>query len=121
MEVLRLKVIENVNASTLTEFAINNVKLGSEMQTDEFRSYSQFNQHFKHKTVNHQREYVTADKVSTNGLEGFWALLKRGIQGNFHHISKHYLQKYVDEFCFRYNARYDENVFDDVLVRMLFV
>ena len=85
---VKAKVVESVDAFTLTKFAKEAVVLGSEVQTDEFRSYSRFNELFNHKQVNHSREYVTADKITTNGLEGFWSLLKRGMQGNFHHISK---------------------------------
>ena len=43
--------------------------------------------------------------IHTNTIEGFWALLKRGMFGQFHSVSKRYLQRYVDEFCYRYNLR----------------
>lgn len=47
-------------------------------------------------------------------IESFWATLKRGVYGIYHHISVEYMQNYVDEFCFRYNNR-NENMFDLVL------
>jgi hypothetical protein len=50
--------------------------------------------------------YVDGD-VHTNTIEGFWSLLKRGISGAHHSVSKKYLQTYLDEFCFRYNHRKD--------------
>ena len=43
--------------------------------------------------------------VHTNTVEGFFGLLKRGLTGQFHHVSKGHLGRYIDEFCFRYNAR----------------
>lgn len=64
-------------------------------------------------------EYVTKDGIHTNSVEGFWSLLKRGIKGNFHWLSKKHLSSYVKEFEFRYNNRENELVFGDVLGRML--
>lgn len=48
--------------------------------------------------------------VHTNTIESFWALLKRGMFGQFHSVSKKHLQRYVDEFCYRYNLREVEKV-----------
>ncbi len=114
-------VVDNVKYSTLVDFAKNSVKLGSEIQTDEFKSYKRFGKFFNHKTVNHQREYVSSKNITTNGVEGFWSLLKRGIKGQFHHLSKFYLQKYINEFCYRYNMRFTDEafVFDDVVRKLL--
>ena len=44
-------------------------------------------------------------EIRTNTIEGFWALLKRGMFGQFHNVSRRHLQRYVDEFCYRYNLR----------------
>lgn len=57
-----------------------------------------------HYSVNHNREYVKSD-IHTNTIESFWAILKRGIMGQFHWVSKKHLNAYIDEFCYRYNAR----------------
>jgi transposase-like protein len=57
-----------------------------------------------HSIIRHTDWYVDAD-VHTNTIEGFWALLKRGMFGQFHSVSKKHLQRYVDEFCYRYNLR----------------
>ena len=67
--------------------------------------YKHIRKFWTHKTVNHSLEYVTKDGIHTNSVEGFWALLKRGIKGNFHWLSKKYLESYVTEFEFRYNNR----------------
>jgi len=78
--------------------------IGSVLVTDEYRGYSRVSKILKHYTVNHQFEYANGE-IHTNTIESFWALLKRGIIGQFHKVSAQYLGKYIDEFCFRYNKR----------------
>ena len=50
-------------------------------------------------------EYVNGDQAHTNGIESFWALLKRGYHGTYHHMSEKHLDRYVGEFAGRHNAR----------------
>jgi transposase-like protein len=63
----------------------------------------------KHGMVNHsENEYVRKEdgiKITTNGVEGYFAILKRGVMGTFHHISKKHLHRYLGEFDFRYSGR----------------
>ncbi len=63
----------------------------------------------KHSLVNHKAdEYVRYDEgvcVTTNTVEGYFAILKRGVNGVYHHVSKKHLHRYLAEFDFRYNAR----------------
>ena len=72
----------------------------------------------KHEVVNHQVWYVDGDR-HTNTIEGFWALLKRGIMGQYHKVSVRYLSKYIDEFYYRYNNRDNLDIFDMTIVRCL--
>lgn len=83
--------------------------------TDEFRSYNALKttKHI-HLRVNHQEMFARGD-VHTNNIESFWATLKRGVLGIYHHVSVEYLQDYINEFCFRYNHRGDTGMFDLVL------
>jgi hypothetical protein len=60
--------------------------------------------HFVHETVNHLDEYVRGE-VHTNGIENFWALLKRGLKGTHVAVEPFHLERYVDEQVFRYNNR----------------
>jgi len=72
--------------------------------TDEHPNYGGLDRHYPHKTVNHSREYVSGD-VSINGIENFWALLKRAIKGTQVHVAPEHLQRYVKERTFAYNNR----------------
>src|SRR2546421_9723751 len=76
--------------------------------TDEFGAYPKAVAGFTggHKTVRHSTgEYVNADGSNTNTAESYFALLKRGIYGAFHHVSKKHLHRYCSEFDFRWNGR----------------
>jgi transposase len=67
--------------------------------------------------VNHSAyEYVRGD-ARTNAIEGYWAMLKRGINGTYIHVSKRHLQKYLSEFEYRYNLRHAPHlIFEALLV-----
>jgi len=90
------------------------------VMSDEFTGYNILAKtKYIHLRINHQELY-SKDGVNTNSVESFWATLKRGIYGIYHHVSVKYLQKYVDEFCFRYNNR-KMNMFDMVLKQAILV
>ena len=72
--------------------------------TDEYTAYRGMRRILPHVVINHSRWYADGD-IHTNTIEGFWALLKRGMFGQFHSVSQKHLQRYVDEFCYRYNLR----------------
>jgi transposase-like protein len=116
---LKAFVADDTTSATLSEIIINNIEAGSELHTDEYNAYKFTRKFWKHKSVNHSVEYVSAEGIHTNSVEGFWSLLKRGIKGNFHFVTKKYLESYVTEFEYRYNNRENELVFGDVLSRML--
>jgi ISXO2-like transposase domain len=81
--------------------------------TDENQSYKYLG--MPHEAVHHgQHEYIRGE-VHTNNIESFWSLLKRGIIGNYHHVSKEYLPLYLAEFSFRYNQRNDPDIFKAIL------
>ncbi len=73
--------------------------------TDEYKGYLGMSKIVPHSVIKHQKWYVDGD-LHTNTIEGFWALLKRGMFGQFHSVSRRRLQRYVDEFCYRYNLRH---------------
>lgn len=77
--------------------------------TDEFPTYDGLKKRgYNHKRVHHASKVWVLGNVHTNTIEGFWSLLKRGINGVYHAVSEKYLQHYIDEYVFRYNHRSDE-------------
>ena len=86
--------------------------------TDEYMGYINMNDTIPHLSVNHSCEYVNGD-IHTNTMESFGAILKRGLIGQFHKVSKKYLQNYLDEFEYRYNKRTQSgnDVFENLLKR----
>ena len=64
-----------------------------------------------HEVINHSDRVYVRGIVHTNSIEGFWALLKRGIMGTYHNVSKKYLPLYLNEFQWRFNHRKDSDIF----------
>jgi hypothetical protein len=82
------------------------------LTTDEHPAYGKLNKEYPHEIIQHRDNEYVRGIVHTNSIESFWALLKRGIMGSFHHVSKKYLPLYLAEFTFRHNHRKDANMFD---------
>ncbi|MDO8462725.1 MAG: IS1595 family transposase [bacterium] len=98
-------VIPNAKMRTLESKIVAHIDIGSTLYTDELMSYSKIGSLYKHEAVNHSSgEYVRGD-AHTNNVESFWALFKRGYHGTYHTMSGKHLQRYVDEFAFRWNER----------------
>ena len=105
------KVIDSVNRKNLVGFINKHVVPGSTVYTDELNSYNTVGEgkRYRHRRIRHNdRVYVRGD-IHTNSVEGLWSLIKRGIGGVYHSVSKEYLQSYLDEYCFRYNRRHEGN------------
>lgn len=76
------------------------------LMTDEYQVYNKVGKEFaKHERVNHTAGEYVRGSAHVNSAEGFFSLLKRGINGSFHHVSKGHLHRYVSEFEFRHNTR----------------
>lgn len=87
--------------------------------TDDYRGYIPVSQIIEHKIINHSQKQYANGNIHTNTIEGFWSLLKRGIIGQYHKLSKKYLNAYINEFCFKYNNRDNKNAFGLILQRGL--
>jgi transposase-like protein len=79
--------------------------------TDDFAGYDGLERNFNHGVVDHKAGQHVIGAIHTNTIEGFWSILKRGIMGSYHKVSKKYLPLYVAEFQFRYNNRMNEDIF----------
>ncbi len=101
------KVIPNVRRATLHPIIEANVVKGSDIETDELKSYSGLAaKGYDHATVNHSAgEYVSEDGVTVNSIENFWRHLKCSIKGTHISVSPKYLERYAKEFEFRFNRR----------------
>ena len=102
--------MQEVCASNLKPVVKEYIEQGANLMTDDSGLYTAMRDHFaSHDVVKHSAgEYVRmeGDKaVHTNTVEGFFSILKRGVYGTFHHVSKKHLHRYLSEFDFRYNAR----------------
>ncbi len=94
---------DKVNKKTLHTFITENVATGSVVVTDDLASYKGLDG-YEHLTVKHSvGEYING-KAHTNGIESFWALLKRGYYGVYHYMSAKNLHRYIDEFSFLHNT-----------------
>ncbi len=100
---VRTKVVENTKKKTLQSELREHVLAGSALFTDALKSYDGLDE-FQHEVVDHAVEYVRGE-VHTNGLENFWSLLKRGINGTYVSVEPFHLFGYLDEQAFRYNNR----------------
>jgi transposase-like protein len=115
------RVVTDRKSGTLLPHIHTYVKPYSEVHTDELVSYGGLRalNGYWHKTVNHSKgEYVCRTSGATvNGIEGFWAQLKRGINGTHIHVSPKHLPKYLGEFEFRHNRRHPpETMISELMV-----
>jgi hypothetical protein len=110
------KLIENVDRVTMSKFVKDTVdERVSLVATDEAPGYGRLNRTFPHEVVNHARKEYVRGNIHTNNLESFWSLLKRGVIGTYHNVSKDYLPLYLAEFSYRHNNRNNANVFEEVI------
>jgi len=101
-EVIKNRKLDRKNLKSLVRKNIDTKN--STLFTDEFRGYLGIKTMMPHKVVDHTKWYVDGD-IHTNTIESFWALLKRGIVGQYHKVSLRYLPRYIDEFSYRWNNR----------------
>ena len=100
---VRAKVTKNTDAKTLQKFVADHAAPGATVYTDDAAAYK--GMPFDHESVRHSVGEYFRDMAHTNGIESFWAMLKRGYQGTYHKISPKHLQRYVDEFSGRHGIR----------------
>lgn len=97
--------VDDTTFESLALETIKNVKRGVKLYTDEYASYKRLRRIYEHQFVKYSIGHCVNGRVHTNTIERFWALLKRGIFGIYHFTSVMHLQRYINEFTFRYNTR----------------
>ena len=95
--------VESTGAPTLQSFVEDNTAPGAQVYTDDAAAYKGINR--EHETVRHSVSEYVRGQAHTNGMESFWAMLKRGYHGTYHHVSAKHLDRYVQEFAGRHNSR----------------
>ena len=102
---VRLAVVPNRRKKAVQDQVRAHVSAGAALYSDALQSYDGLSQDYAHQVIDHAEKYVDG-KVHTNGLENFWSLLKRGINGTYVSVEPFHLFRYLDEQAFRYNNRH---------------
>lgn len=111
--------VKDTTMETLQKYIIKNVEGGSTVCTDEHRSYKGLDAYdYNHLTINHSVGEYVKDMASTNGIESFWSLLKRGFMGVYHQMSVEHLNRYINEFSFRHDVT--KNSCEDVIKKVFY-
>lgn len=99
--------VAKANAATVRGILFTNADRASELHTDESRLYTATGENYaKHRTVRHTAgEYVGKDGQTTNAIENYFSIFKRGMKGVYQHCGEPHLHRYLTEFDFRYNTR----------------
>jgi hypothetical protein len=106
--------VTEVTAKTLRPILVAQLDRSTWLMTDDAGQYRHMHRDFRHDAVNHGvGEYVRGE-AHTNTVEGYFAILKRGITGTYHHVSQQHLKRYLAEFDFRYNERQALGIGDEI-------
>ena len=97
-----VEVVENTDRPTLIGFVADHTPETSMVYSDEHAAYKTM---INHKSIRHSAGQYVDGEAHTNGIESLWSMLKRGIYGTYHHISKKHTHRYATEFAGRHNAR----------------
>jgi transposase-like protein len=112
---VRAKKIQSRGARALAGFIRESVEPGSKLMTDEYAGYNKVGKEYRHKKVNHSELQYVEGLTHTNSIENFWSLFKRGLVGSFHKVSEKHLDRYLDEFTYRFNGRDDDALFQNTI------
>ena len=101
-------VVNDTKRKSIQPLIYKYVNTATRLITDEWWAYTGLDKDYDHRIIDHsKKEYVSLqdNTIHTNNIEGSWNILKRSVSGMYNHVSKKHLQKYVDEFVYRFNLR----------------
>src|SRR5437763_13735771 len=110
-------VIDENTKKTLQGIAQEKILPKSVVFTDDAAQYHGLENSWIHHRINHSQGVYVVGNTHTNTIEGFWSLVKRGLGGVYHSVSKKYLQSYLNEYCFRYNRRDQGNLLFNAMLK----
>jgi len=110
--------VQSVGLSMVKNEIVPRIKRGATINTDEATVYTDLQYDYDHFTVNHGRKNWKNGLSHTNTIEGFWSLFKRGYIGIYHYMSKKHLQRYLNEFAYRYSNRDKQEIFTSIISRV---
>jgi transposase-like protein len=112
---VRAEKIPSRGARAISTFVKASVEPGAVLMTDDYAGYEKVGQAYDHHVINHSKLQYVVGLTHTNSIENFWSLFKRGLVGQFHKISEKHIDRYLDEFTYRFNGREDEKLFQNTL------
>ena len=102
---VRARVVGQAHGPVLRGFVRQHATPGAHVYSDGHAAYVPLEGEYDHRAVHHSAGTYVIEGTHTNGIESFWSMLRRGEHGTYHHWSARHLQRYVDEFAGRHNAR----------------
>lgn len=112
---IRAELIDDLSSKGLQGYVRDNVEDDSTVFTDSAAAYKGLRWNFEHGATDHKVGQYVNGIIHTNGIEGFWSLLKRSIKGTYIAIAPKHLQTYLDERAFAYNNREDHDLYRFVM------
>ncbi len=102
---VRTKAVNAATKKNATNFIETNISKNTNLVTDASPIYAKIGKKYEHIVINHSAGIYKFEGHTTNHMENYWSVLKRGIYGIYHQVSEKHLQRYCDEFAFRFNSR----------------
>lgn len=116
---VRAEKIRSRGARAISAFLKESVEPGSRLMTDDYAGYAKVGRDYDHAVIQHSKLQYVEGLTHTNSIENFWSLFKRGVIGSFHKVSEKHLDRYLDEFTYRFNGREDERLFQNTIKNLV--
>ncbi|MCK6641780.1 MAG: IS1595 family transposase, partial [Bacteroidia bacterium] len=114
---VRLEVMDKLTSKNLLAMLKRYVNTEKAIaMTDEYPAYAKFEEELQHLVIKHSSKHYVDGQIHTNTIEGFWSIIKNGLRGQFHVLSKKYLPFYLAEWSYKYNNRFNrDGMFNDTI------